>query len=232
MAIETAIGRVVPSYEGDWSSSKSYKKLDNVLRNGSTYIAIQENINQTPEDHPDFWQLIAQRGEQGIQGEQGPQGKQGPQGEKGTKGDKGDTGSGSVSMVDGIGPGPAPDFDVPLHAIRYDAQNLTGNQKMIARANINAQIAGNYIISPATKTKDQFLKYNDNNTWVTADVFPSGGDTGFILTKTNSGTEWSKSGVILGGSAGAVLTKASATNYDLTWSNPISNPEIDTIMSD
>lgn len=123
-----------------------------------------------------------------------------------------------------------------LTAVRYGVDQsslLSDAQKLIARTNINAQIAGNYVISPEVKTVNQFLKYAGNDVWVTesVDVFPTGGSTGYVLKKTNSGTEWSPvHEVIASGAAGAVLTKASATNYDLTWSNPISNSEIDALF--
>lgn len=122
-----------------------------------------------------------------------------------------------------------------LTAVRYgSSQSLNSAQQLQARTNINAQIAGNYIISPIGRTENQFLKYVGNEVWATesVDVFPSGGSTGYVLRKTDSGTEWSQvHEVISGGRTGAVLTKVDATNYKLTWSDPISNPEIDTIMS-
>lgn len=120
-----------------------------------------------------------------------------------------------------------------LNAVRYSSQSLNPAQQLQARTNINAQVVGNYIISPEAKTVNQFLKYAGNDIWVTesVDVFPLGGESGYVLKKTNSGTEWSPvHEVIASGAAGAVLTKASATNYDLTWSNPISNSEIDTLF--
>lgn len=122
-----------------------------------------------------------------------------------------------------------------LTAVRYgSSQSLNSAQQLQARTNINAQIAGNYIISPEAKTVNYFLKYAGNDIWVTesVDVFPLGGESGYVLKKTNSGTEWSPvHEVIASGAAGAMLTKASATNYDLTWSNPISNSEIDALFA-
>lgn len=68
----TNLGRVLPIYKGSWSLSSAYEKLDNVLHNGNTYIAIKDVPAFTTETEPDtgtvaseYWQLIASKGDTG-----------------------------------------------------------------------------------------------------------------------------------------------------------------------
>ena len=66
--IETPIGRVQPLYRGNYSSSSSYEKLDNVLYNGNTYIALQtvpKNKIPGASTSSRYWQLIAKQGNTG-----------------------------------------------------------------------------------------------------------------------------------------------------------------------
>lgn len=57
---------VIDSYKhvGDWQGSVEYKKNQEVLYNGSTYRAIEDNKGTQPTDKS-VWQLIAQRGVDG-----------------------------------------------------------------------------------------------------------------------------------------------------------------------
>lgn len=65
--ITTAIGRVQPRYCGEYDSSKSYEKLDNVLYNGCTYVALKDApAGQVPGSaSSSYWQLIAEKGNTG-----------------------------------------------------------------------------------------------------------------------------------------------------------------------
>lgn len=62
-----------------WDSATQYIKNNMVVYNGSTFIAIQDNLNKVPPTLPTqsnlYWSLLAQKGD------------------KGSKGDKGDTGA-------------------------------------------------------------------------------------------------------------------------------------------
>ena len=69
MAItKTAIGRVIPAYVGDWSALTDYKKLDNVLYNGNTYVALVDNNGKEPGSSQSvgIWQIIASKGDSGT----------------------------------------------------------------------------------------------------------------------------------------------------------------------
>ena len=68
--IATAIGRVQPIFRGDYNSFLPYKKLDNVLYNNATYIALRDvpagNIPDAPSST--YWQKIAGKGDKGDTG--------------------------------------------------------------------------------------------------------------------------------------------------------------------
>lgn len=71
------LGRARMAFKGAWDASTHYAKLDGVEHNGSSYVAIEDvPLGTTPPD-VDYWQLLAQKGDQGLQG---PQGIQGPEG--------------------------------------------------------------------------------------------------------------------------------------------------------
>lgn len=93
------LGRVVPNYLGDWSSTKSYSKLDSVVYNSVGYIANKDvAAGVVPGTDSTSWSVTnrgaigpkgdkGDKGEQGIQGPMGPQGPTGPVGPQGPKGD-------------------------------------------------------------------------------------------------------------------------------------------------
>ena len=72
----TNLGRVAIVPKGTWNAATTYKKLDLVTFEGSSYIALQNNSNK-PVSNTTYWQKIAQKGDQGIQGIQGIQGETG-----------------------------------------------------------------------------------------------------------------------------------------------------------
>lgn len=89
------LGRVRPSFKGDWDNATAYTTLDNVLYNGSSYAAILDPpVGNIPTDVV-YWQKIASKGTDGIlgaDGEQGPVGPPGPEGPQGVQGPQGNQG--------------------------------------------------------------------------------------------------------------------------------------------
>ena len=70
------------NFRGLWDVGNSYQPFDVVSFNGSSYVAIFENMGITPGDNPltgpnIFWKLIAAKGDKGDKGIQGIQGIQG-----------------------------------------------------------------------------------------------------------------------------------------------------------
>jgi Collagen triple helix repeat (20 copies)/Carbohydrate-binding module family 5/12 len=82
--------------QGTWNSGTAYVARDSVYYGGSYFICVAPNTNVVPTDASAEWDIIASKGEQGIQGVQGIQGATGPQGavgQQGIQGIQGDTGS-------------------------------------------------------------------------------------------------------------------------------------------
>lgn len=117
-------------------------------------------------------------------------------------------GTGSVTSVDHILVTPGT-TDINIQAVSYGrAQpSITAAQQSQARANINAQVAGNYIASPSNKNVNQFLQYLGNNNWATANVqvLPSSATVGMLM-------------------------KNSSSMDDLTWVPAMTSSEIDEIL--
>lgn len=66
-------GRVGLTMKGAWNASQSYEKLNCVSHNGRSWAA-KKNVSAGVEPsaaNSEFWQMISDRGEQGIQGPQG-----------------------------------------------------------------------------------------------------------------------------------------------------------------
>ena len=96
------LGRITPTYRGDYDSTVSYNELDIVYDDtiGKSFIAKQASRGKDlPVDKEnEYWGIIAKQGPKGTAGEVGPKGDkgaagdQGIQGERGPKGDQGDQG--------------------------------------------------------------------------------------------------------------------------------------------
>lgn len=67
------LGIVGLTYKGEYSSLMEYHRGNVISYQGSSYVALGDTTGNLPTNTT-YFQLIAQRGEQGIQGEQGVQG--------------------------------------------------------------------------------------------------------------------------------------------------------------
>ncbi|MEG9430766.1 GDSL-type esterase/lipase family protein [Terriglobus sp. ADX1] len=97
-AIRTCVGGVFVNVQGSgagltwggtWSSVTAYTSGTAVLRNGSSYVALQASTNQDPATATSFWQLVAQKGDDGAPGATGATGATGPTGATGATGPAG-----------------------------------------------------------------------------------------------------------------------------------------------
>lgn len=99
------LGRVVPNYLGDWSSTKSYSKLDSVVYNSIGYIANKDvAAGVVPGTDSASWSVtnrgaIGPKGDKGDKGDTGPQGPMGPQGPTGPVGPQGPKGDMDLSKI-------------------------------------------------------------------------------------------------------------------------------------
>jgi hypothetical protein len=67
----SAVGAQGPpglSWQGDWDNATTYAVSDVVFFDGSSYIAIQAGLNQSPDTSPAFWSLLAEGGAAGAGG--------------------------------------------------------------------------------------------------------------------------------------------------------------------
>ena len=144
----------------------------------------------------------------------------------------------AVKKVDNVGPVGG---NVALNAVRFVEKDWTGVEpsdkvalQSIARNNIDAQKAGNYVLTPSGDIQtNTFLKFdNEGNTeYATINEVPTGGQVRQVLKRINEGYAWSNiSEVPSTGSAGAILTMGENNQY--TWQmNAITSAEIDSLFS-
>jgi hypothetical protein len=64
------------NFLGEYSEATSYTTGDSVSYLGSSYVAIQDTTGNLPTNAT-YWQIVAEKGDQGPQGEPGPQGESG-----------------------------------------------------------------------------------------------------------------------------------------------------------
>jgi hypothetical protein len=76
-------GQSAYNWRGTWDYGSYYNQNDVVNYDGSSYVCINGNSNNSPYEGSWLWGLIARRGEQGPQGNSGSDGSQGPQGPAG-----------------------------------------------------------------------------------------------------------------------------------------------------
>lgn len=65
------LGKVTITPKGNWDENTTYRRLDVVVRNGSSWLARKPCIGKLPEESTDYWQLLAERGENGERGPAG-----------------------------------------------------------------------------------------------------------------------------------------------------------------
>ena len=88
------IGKVRPTYKGEWDAGQAYETLDWVLYRGIAYQAIKDvPVNREPDVATDYWVATGMKGDKGETGERGPAGVDGKDGAPGIQGPKGDKGN-------------------------------------------------------------------------------------------------------------------------------------------
>jgi hypothetical protein len=92
-------GPSVIKWRGEYSDTLQYHTNDAVTYNGSSYIALEANINETPDPDGSIWALMAQKGDKGDKGDQGDKGATGATGTTGPPGPPGVSGLQYVPIV-------------------------------------------------------------------------------------------------------------------------------------
>lgn len=84
------IGKVRPTYKGDWNAEVAYEPLDWVLYRGVAYQALGDvPVNREPDVNPDYWVQTGMKGDKGDKGEPGERGPAGVDGRDGAEGAQG-----------------------------------------------------------------------------------------------------------------------------------------------
>lgn len=66
MSTQINIGRILPIFKGQWDSSTTYSKLDVVLQEGCSWVALRANTNVLPNLSNDSdWLMVAAKGSWG-----------------------------------------------------------------------------------------------------------------------------------------------------------------------
>jgi len=80
------IGPSGMTYEGQWTNGTGYTANNSVTYNGSTYIAVNGNTSERPDNYPVDWSLLAAAGAAGASGAPGAPGATGATGLAGATG--------------------------------------------------------------------------------------------------------------------------------------------------
>lgn len=84
------IGKVRPTYKGEWDVGQAYETLDWVLYRGIAYQAIKDvPVNREPDVATDYWVATGMKGDKGDKGETGERGPAGVDGKDGVQGPQG-----------------------------------------------------------------------------------------------------------------------------------------------
>jgi hypothetical protein len=86
---------------GEWDNTTNYLANDMVSYNGSSYIAIQDNINKIPSIEVSYWLLQSLAGSNGTSGTSGTDGTSGTSGSSGSDGTSGTSGSSGTDGTSG-----------------------------------------------------------------------------------------------------------------------------------
>ena len=57
------IGKVAPTFKGEWDSTVTYNRLDIVSYNGSSYGCVSDNVNNKIPTNETYWKLVASKGD-------------------------------------------------------------------------------------------------------------------------------------------------------------------------
>lgn len=84
------VGKVRPSFNGDWKDTLIYQATDMVRYRDEAYMALQDvPVNREPDVATDYWVKIGSKGNTGATGQPGPQGTAGRDGAPGIQGTQG-----------------------------------------------------------------------------------------------------------------------------------------------
>lgn len=215
-------------YRGVWSASTSYTFNDVVYYQGTSYIATGAGSGNTPNPASTFWGVLALRGGDGTNGTNGADGSPGAPGTPGTPGSNGAPGAAATVTVGSTTTGAAGSNASVTNSGSSSAAVLNFTVPAGAKGDPGdpgAAGAASTVTIGTTTTGAAGSNASVTNTGTASAAIlnftiPQGakGDAGIQGVKGDTGnTGATGPGVAPGGTAGQVLTKNSATDYDTSW---------------
>jgi hypothetical protein len=96
---------VAMTFKGYWDGAQTYNAHDVVFYNGSSWFSlVGKNLDKFPDISPNYWTMLAQKGDTGATGATGPTGPTGPAGPTGPIGPTGPTGATGATGPAGASP--------------------------------------------------------------------------------------------------------------------------------
>lgn len=77
------LGKVAITPKGEYNNATTYQSLDLITYEGGSYLALKETAGNLPTNN-EYWQLIAEKGQDGTNGTNGTNGEDGYTPVKGT----------------------------------------------------------------------------------------------------------------------------------------------------
>lgn len=68
------LGKVAITPKGEYNNATTYQNLDLITYQGNSYLALKETTGNLPTNN-EYWQLIAEKGQDGTNGKDGIDGK-------------------------------------------------------------------------------------------------------------------------------------------------------------
>jgi hypothetical protein len=121
-------------WKGAWVA-QNYVAGDAVQFNGSSYVNVLDSTASQDPTNSDYWELLAMKGDTGLQGPvgaTGPEGPQGIQGEQGPEGPQGPQGIQGEQGIEGpIGPEGPVGPEGPAGVISFGVGNIRGGDNSL-----------------------------------------------------------------------------------------------------
>ena len=217
METSTNLGRVSLVPKGEYDPAAQYERLDLVRYHGAGYLVLRPVQGVTPADGTNYMLLV----ERGAAGPQGVQGDTGPQGEKGNDGTS-FTVKGRFDTLEDLAAAHPTGTAGDAYAVGTEADNTVylWSVDMAEWQNIGPLQGPPGLQGPQGPKGDKGDTGEQGPAGPKGDTGPQGppGESGSGGTQGPQGP--AGPGVPTGGSAGQVLAKNTAADYDTHWIDP------------
>lgn len=188
--IQGPAGPVGLNHRGTWASSIAYAVRDTVFHDGSYFLCLTDHVGVQPDVAASEWDLVATRGErglQGLQGVQGPEGPQGAQGPEGLQGSKGDAGAQGPTGAQGPR-GPQGDPGLTYRGMWSSGVTYGSDETVSYNGSSYISLRGNIGKNPSLSTDDWGLLSSKGDTGPVGARGPQGPKGATGSTSYDAGT--------------------------------------------